>query len=222
MNIPKTKHVLIVEHEGLLVGVLKHAFTSLNTEEYSFKLNIASSCSDALNIIDTHQSIDIAIININIPPYNNGNVLFIEDISLKIRFTFPKVKIIVLSSYKSNSYLNSLLKTLNPECLLIKSDINFDEFLQAIKTVVAESPYYSKTVLKYIRKRITNTIDIDRIDKTLLHYLSNGTKMKDLPKFINLSKSAIELRKRRLKEEFNVDGKDDYHLLNRAEELGFI
>lgn len=176
-------------------------------------MKIANNCNDALSIINTYKDIDLALLNINIPPSINEKHLFIEDISLKLRFTFPKVKIVLFSSYKNNSYIDSLLKTLNPESLLVKSDINFAELLNAIETVTSEVPYYSKTVLRYMRRRIANRIIIDQTDKAILHYLSIGTKMKDMPKFINLSKSAIEARKRKLKETFDVDQQDDYHLI---------
>lgn len=218
----KVNNVLIVEHEGLLVDVLKDAFARLNTKGSHFKLNIANSCNDALSIIQTQKIVDLAMLNISIPPCKNNKLLFIEDVSLKLRFTFPKIKIMLFSSYKNNSYIDSLLKTLNPECLLVKSDINFAELLNAIETVTSEVPYYSKTVLRYMRKRIANSIVVDQTDKAILYYLSIGTKMKDLPKFINLSKSAIELRKRRLKETFDVEQQDDYHLIERASGLGFI
>ena len=218
----KIVNVLIVEHEGLLVDILKTAFASFNTTGKHYKLKITSSCSTALKAIKTCKSIDLALLNINIPPCEHKKLLFIEDVSLKLRFTFPRVKIIVFSSYKNNNYLHSLLKTLNPECLLIKSDINYPKLLNAIETVITESPYYSKTVLRFMRRRITNDIVIDKTDKTILHYLSIGTKMKDLPKFVPLSMSAIESRKRRLKEIFDIEKKEDYYLIQSAEEQGFI
>lgn len=218
----KVNNVLIVEHEGLLVDVLIDAFTRLNAKGNHFKLKIANNCNDALSLLHTYKSIDLALLNISIPPSKNKKHIFIEDISLKLRFTFPKVKIMLFSSYKNNSYIDSLIKTLNPECLLVKSDINFEELLNAIETVTSEVPYYSKTVLRYMRRRIANRIIIDQTDKAILHYLSIGTKMKDMPKFINLSKSAIEARKRKLKETFDVEQQDDYHLIKQASELGFI
>lgn len=218
----KEFNVLIVEHEGLLVDVLKNAFTSLNTKGNSFKLKIANSCDSALRTIETNIPIDLALLNINIPPCENKKVLFVEDISLKLRFAFPKVKIIVFSSYKNSTHLHSLFKTLNPECLLVKSDIDYTKLLNAIEAVVMETPYYSKTVLKYMRRRIANNMVVDNTDKAILHYLSIGTKMKDLPKFIHLSKSAIESRKRRLKEVFGVEQKGDYHLIHCAKEKGFV
>ncbi|MBO6881089.1 hypothetical protein [Winogradskyella sp.] len=218
----KEFNVLIVEHEGLLVDVLKNAFASLSTKGKKFNLKIANSCNTALRIMESNTPLDFALLNINIPPCENKKLLFIEDISLKLRFAFPRVKIIVFSSYKNNTYLHSLFKTLNPECLLVKSDINYGELLNAIETVITEPPYYSKTVLRYMRRRIANNMVVDNIDKAILHYLSIGTKMKDLPKFIHLSKSAIESRKRRLKEVFGVEKKGDYHLIHCAEEKGFI
>lgn len=218
----KIKNALIVEHEGLLVDVLKNAFTCLNNKENSFRLKITDSCKNALNIITTSKSIDLALININTPPSEDEKFLFIEDVCLKLRYTFPKIKIIIFSTHKNNAYLHSLFKTINPECLLIKSDINFDELLNAIESVTTESLYYSKSVLHYMRRRIANNITIDNIDKTILHYLSIGIKMKDLPKYVSLSKSTIEIRKRRLKEIFGVENKGDYYLLQSAEEKGFV
>lgn len=215
-------NVLIVEHEGLLVGVLKDAFARLNTKRNHFKLNIVKNCNDANSIIDSLKTIDLALINVNIPPSENDNPIFIEDVGVKLRFTFPKVKIILFSSYKNNIYINSLLKILNPDCLLVKSDINFNELLNAIETVTMEAPYYSKTVIRYMRQRIVSKIIIDQTDKAILYYLSKGIKIKDLPRFINLSKSTIELRKRKLKDVFEVEDQGDYHLLQQASEQGFI
>ena len=218
----KTVNVLIVENEALLVDVLKNAFKCLNNKKSYFNLKSTNNCSDALKEIQTNTSIDIALLNINIPPCENEKLLFIEDVSLTLRLTFPKVKIILFSSYKNNTQIYSLLKTINPECLLVKSDIDYSELIRAIETVIIEPPYYSKTVLRYIRKRLAHNIVIDKTDKAILHYLSIGTKMKDLPKLVHLSKSAIENRKRKLKNSFGLDKANDRDLLNRARDKGFV
>ena len=99
---------------------------------------------------------------------------------------------------------------------------NYKELLKALETVIKSTPYYSKTVLNYMRQSLTNNIIIDKIDKTILHYLSVGTKMKDLPHFVHLSRSAVESRKRRLREVFGVDQKGDYQLILNAREKGFL
>lgn len=218
----KTINVLIVENEPLLVDILKDAFSRLSNKNNHYNLIIATNCGNALKEIENTTTIDLALLNINIQPCDANKLLFIEDVSFKLRLTFPIVKIILFSSYKNNIQINSLLKTLNPDCLLVKSDINYSELIKAIETVIVEPPYYSKTVLRYIRRRLTHNIVIDKIDKSILHYLSIGTKMKDLPKLIHLSKSAIESRKRKLKESFGLDKGSDGDLLNSAREKGFV
>ena len=219
---PHIFNVLIVEHEGLLIDILKNAFSHLSAEGKKFNLHIVSRCMDALDVIENHNNIDLALLNIDIPPCKHKKVLFIEDISLKLRFRFPDIKIMAFSNYKNNMHLHSLFESLNPESVLIKSDINYKELLKALENVIKSTPYYSKTVLNYMRQSLTNNIIIDKIDKTILHYLSVGTKMKDLPHFVHLSRSAVESRKRRLREVFGVDQKGDYQLILNAREKGFL
>ncbi|WP_298759131.1 response regulator [uncultured Psychroserpens sp.] len=215
-------NVLIVENESLIVDILKKAFSSLNTENSNFNLNVADSCDESVMEIERQSSIDLALININIPPCRGSKVLFAEDISIKLRAKFPSTKIILFSSYKSNIKINSLLKTMNPDCLLVKSDITFDELIKAIETVIIEPPYYSKTVMSYLRRYITQDIVIDKVDKLILYYLSIGTRTKDLPGLVHLSLGAVELRKRKLKDVFCIDKGDDSRLLEHARAQGFV
>ncbi|MEO1030040.1 MAG: hypothetical protein AAFX55_01485 [Bacteroidota bacterium] len=218
----KTYRVLIVEHERLLVDVLNHAFTRLSTRGRHFKFNIVDSCSAALKVIETSVHLDMALVNINIPPCHKAKPLFIESVSLKLRYKFPRIKLLVFSSYKGNTYLSSLFNTLNPDCVLVKSDVDFKELLVAIKSLIYASPYYSKTVLQYMRRYITKKVSLDEHDKSILYYLSMGIKMKDIPKYIGLSQSAVELRKRKLKQAFDVEKQGDYELIVQAEKHGFI
>ncbi|WP_299334924.1 response regulator [uncultured Psychroserpens sp.] len=215
-------NVLIVENESLIVDILHKAFSSLNNDNNLFKLNVADSCEASVLEIDRHHEIDLALININIPPCQGSKVLFAEDISMKLKAKFPSAKIILFSSYKSNIKINSLLKTMNPDCLLVKSDITFEELINAIETVIIEPPYYSKTVMSYLRRYITQDIVIDKVDQLILYYLSIGTRTKDLPKLVHLSLGAVELRKRKLKEVFCIDKGGDSRLLEHARAQGFV
>ena len=92
----------------------------------------------------------------------------------------------------------------------------------AIESIVDGKPYYSKSVIELMRKQTANDFLIDAIDRKLLYELSKGTKMSQLPEIIPLSISALEKRKRVLKEVFNLADKDDRDLFRIAEEKGFI
>ncbi|WP_105474275.1 hypothetical protein [Jejuia pallidilutea] len=84
------------------------------------------------------------------------------------------------------------------------------------------SPCYSSRILSLIRQHISNDFLLDAIDRVLLYEISKGTKTKDLPNFVNLSKSGIERRKRHLKEVFDIDGKGDKKLIEIAKAKGYV
>lgn len=219
--------VLIIENESLTLYSLKKAFEHLSSsnENLKFNITIAEDCKTVLDEMNTSYKdnpIDLVLLNINMPPVTTKKLMFVEDLALEFRALFPNVKIIVFASYCDNYKMNSLLKTLNPESVLIKSDIDFKELVRAIDIVLLEPPYYSKAVLRLIRSRIANDFVIDKIDKMILHYLSIGAKTKDLPNLVHLSKSGIDRRKRQLKDIFNVEKASDRMLLKIASENGFI
>ena len=105
---------------------------------------------------------------------------------------------------------------------LIKNDITPLELLHTIQTILKDPPYYSKTVIKLLRDQVVNDFILDHYDRKILHELSIGTRMKDLPSVLPLSNAGIEKRKRNLKRMFNVKKLDDRQLLITAKEKGFI
>lgn len=118
--------------------------------------------------------------------------------------------------------MNNILNNLNPEAFLIKGDISLQHISNAIGSVLEETPYYTKTVLKLLRKKLAVDVKVDHIDRQLLYELSIGTKMKDLPKVIPMSMAGLERRKRLLKDTFSLSSKDDKTLIAAAKRHGFI
>lgn len=114
------------------------------------------------------------------------------------------------------------MKNLDPDGFLIKNDITSKELVEAIKVVINDPPYYSKTVLKLIRLEVSNEFVLDSIDRKLLYELSVGTMMKDIPDILHLSIAGIEKRKRKLKGIFNLETSTNKELLEKAKEKGFL
>ncbi len=222
-----TYHVLIIEDHPLITEAYKKAFSqiSLKNPELNFKISTANTCDAAylkINEASKQQGFDIILLDIKLPPSKEGILLSGEDLGLKIIELLPNSKIIVSTTFNDNYRINSIFKTLNPEGFLIKNDLNPKELVLAIETIIEGNPYYSKSVIELMRKLTVNDFLIDAIDRKLLYELSKGTKMSQLPDIIPLSISALEKRKRVLKEVFNLADKEDRELFKIAEEKGFI
>jgi len=215
-----------VEDQPLTIESFKRALEHLsNFFSWNFIIKSAKNCDTAFHEIKKAAKatpFDLVILDINIPPSKDKKILSGEDLGLELKKTFPNIKIIVVTALHNNFRLNNILKSLNPEGFIIKSEIDFKDLLDAINCVLTCPPYYSNSILKLMRRHISNNFVLDEIDRQLLYQLSIGTKNKDLTKFINLSKGGIERRKRHLKEMFNVENGDDRILLERASEQGFL
>ncbi|MFI1772562.1 response regulator [Thalassobellus citreus] len=220
-------NVLIIEDHPLIISAYENALKliSKNNSRLEFDIDVATNCDTAykkIKEVSSAKKVHIVFLDIKLPPSKNGKIISGEDLGVKIKKISPNTKIIVATTYNDNYRISSIFKSINPEGFLIKNDLNPKELVLAIENIIKNTPYYSKSVLQLIRKQISNEIVIDEIDRKIIYELSRGTKMSELPQIIPLSISAIEKRKRTLKELFNLDKKDDRGLIKIAEEKGFI
>ncbi len=225
----KRYSVLIVDDHPMITEVYKNVLHLINSqnEGISFDINVAYNCDDAYIILQNaskfSKTIDLIFLDISLPSSKDGKILSGEDLGIKINTLLPGSKIIISTAYGSNYRIHSILKSINPDGFLIKSDIGHNELENAVKNVLNDSTYYSKTVSGQIRKEVSNNLLLDNIDRKLLYELSINTKMKDLPKVLPLSLAGIEKRKRNLKRTFDVKSvNNDKELITKAKEMGFI
>lgn len=222
----KPLNVLIVDDHPLIVKAYQSAVKHVGKKRScQFHIETADSCDtaqEAINKYTEEEPLEMAFLDISLPPSKDGEIVSGEDLGTLIREVSPNTKIIVSTTFTRNARLNSILKSIDPDGFLIKNDLTPEVLTEAIESVLEDDPYYCKTVLKFLRRKSTADFVLDRTDRKMLFELSRGAKMKDLPEMLNLSIAAIERRKRILKEEFHVGGKGDRELLQAAEDSGFI
>lgn len=223
----KVFKVLLIDNHPLILEIYEIALNkaSLLIDNPAFEIDTAKNSEIAMQKIvsaSASDGYDIIFLDIKLPPSDDGEILSGEDIGIRINELLPNSKIIVSTTYNDNYRVQNILKNVNPDGFLIKNDIDTEELLMAIRNVIYDPPYYSKSVLKLLRKQITSEFLLDTIDRQLLYEMSISTKMIDLPNFIPLSKAALEKRKRHLSEIFNVQENGDRGLILVAKEKGFI
>ena len=220
--------VLLIDDHPLITNAYSSAFNyvSKHNDALTFEIHVAHNCDDALDKItyfSSHQkTLDIVFLDISLPPSKDNDIVSGEDLGLKINSLLPGARIIISTTFNDNYRVHSIFKNLDPDGFLTKNDVSPKSLVTAINAVIFDPPYYSKTVIKLLRKQVSNDLLLDAIDRKLLYELSIGTMMKDLPKTLSLSLPALEKRKRRIKQIFNTISPYDKELLQKAKEKGFI
>ena len=221
-------NALIIDDHPLISEAYKSAllFIEKTDKTISFHIDVAHDCDTANDFIKSYADkkdikLDLVFLDISLPPSKDGKILSGEDLGLIINNKIPTTKVIVSTTFNDNFRIHSILKNLNPDGFLIKNDIVPKELITAIKEVLDEPPYYSKSVMKLIRKQFTSDLILDDVDRRILYEISIGTKMKDI-KNVPLSVHGIEKRKKVLKKILDVQNSDDKSLILVAKEKGFI
>ncbi|GGZ73910.1 response regulator transcription factor [Algibacter mikhailovii] len=205
-------------YKNILISNQKDLKLRLNT----YVLNDISSTIENFKKSSSLPEYHLLILDTNVTFNSTDKINSIEKLCLFIKQKSPQTKLIITTSSKNNLRLINLLTRVNPDGLLVKSDITNLDLSSAIRRLLSGNPYYSSSVLKLFRKKIAQNIILDSIDTEILKELSNGSKMMELLKIIPLTKSGIEKRKRRLKQIFHTKTNSDRELVLSAKEQGFL
>ncbi len=221
----KTLRILAIDdHEMTMLGY-KFILERIVFEDYNIIVDTANTYEAGRERIEeSAQSFayDIIFLDVQLFPPNENQPHSGEDLGILARQLVPNSKIIFMSSFSDNYRINSILRSVDPDGYMVKTDIDPKSLEEAVKTVIFEPPYYSSKALSAIRKKMANDITLDENDKKILYHLSIGTKTKDIENHIQLSSSSIENRKRHLKSLFGKEKENDLALILAAKNRGFI
>jgi DNA-binding NarL/FixJ family response regulator len=210
--------LMIDDHPMILEG---YRNTLLQDGNFDFQIKTANDCDEAIFKLErSDASYDLILLDMKIPPSANGKFLSGEDLGVYIKQKFSSTKIIILTMFSENIRLTNILKNISPDALLIKSELMPSELIEAINLVMKDEKYYSETIRKLTQKN--HHFNLDDYDRRILYQLSIGTKTRHLVQYIPLSLGAIEKRKRKIKEVFEIDSGGDREILVKARELGFL
>ncbi|PCJ94074.1 MAG: histidine kinase [Flavobacteriaceae bacterium] len=212
------------DHEMTILGY-KLILESIEFEKYSIHVDVASSFDlgkDKIEISAKSLKYDIIFLDIQMFSSDEQRMETGEDLGILARQIIPETKVVFMSSFNDSYRINSILKSVNPDGYLVKSDIDPKSLKELINTIMVTPPYYSSKALVAIRKSMSNDIILDENDRKILYHLSLGTKTKDIVEYVSISLPSIENRKRHLKTIFGIDKQNDLALISEARERGFI
>jgi DNA-binding NarL/FixJ family response regulator len=217
--------ILMVDDHPMIIEGYQNTLIATKKENQQLDIDIAHDCDLAVELIKKSYDFgwyDVCFFDISLPPSKDGLFNSGEDLAKLAKQYLPSAKIIILTMFNESFRILNIIKEINPEGLLIKSDLTSSELAEAFQHILNNETYYSSTVNNFLNTQITSDIYIDEINRKILHLLSQGIKTRSLREHIDLSMSAIEKRKKHLKVLFSIhDGKDET-LLKVARSKGFL
>jgi len=223
---PRTIRILMTDDHPMIIEGYQNTLLATKREHQHLIIDIASNADESINAInksiDTKTPYDVYFFDVSIPPSSNGRFQSGLDLASYVNDNSPQSKVIILTMFEEPFRINKILKEINPEAFLIKSDLTASELSSAFQRVLNHEIFYSSTVNTVIKKLLPNKIDIDVINHEILYLISTGIKGKDIAKHLNMSASAIEKRKKHIKSLFGLEDEKDEELLKEAKKRGFI
>jgi len=223
-SLKQTSNILIVDDHPFIIEGYKNAITRYNPDSYEFLISQAKDCKSAYEIITNPETLpfDIAFLDISMPAYDEKEIFSGEDIAKLILEYMPNCKIILLTMYTELLKIKTIIRTIQPNGLIIKNDLTFDELLFAFDKVMKSDKYYSQSVQKMLNQSPHNSIEVDEFDKQILFHLSKGTSEEEMPHYIPISINAIGRRKKSLKELLKIKTGSDEDLVKEAKSKGLF
>ena len=218
--------VLVIDDHPFVSEAVEIFFQNMEEEivHYRFEIHKAENCEQGYKLVlqKRENSFNVILLDIQLPPYRAEEINSGEDLGHAIKSSKINTKIIVMTSLTDNYRLYNIFKNLNPDGILVKSDITQSTIVESILAVLKDKTYYSVTFSAILRNHHSNDYALDETDRKLLYYLSQGYRTKELPSKMLLSLPAIEKRKRNLKKIFTIESALDRDLIFRAKEKGFL
>lgn len=218
--------ILMTDDHPMIIEGYQNTLLATKKENEKLIIDIATNCDEAIQAINksiaTEDAYDVFFLDVSIPASSDNKFKSGIDLAEYIRLNLPYAKVVLLTMFDEPYRIHSVIKNINPDGFLIKSDLTASELASAFKAVLNNPPFYSGTVNNVIRNIVSSAIEIDEANHQILHLLSKGIKTKDIRNHIDLSLSMIEKRKKHLKELFDIeDGRDDT-LIKEAKAKGFV
>jgi len=218
--------VLLVDDHLIILDAYKNALNLIDQQDNNLNIQIdyARSGDSALSKFENclkDNPYDFVFLDVRLPS-KTSKITSGEQLAIIFKNLDPNVKLVIITGHYDVFVFHDILQNIDPDGLLFKSDAGMKIISDAFYTILNNTPYYSDTILRLLRKHFSSHINLNDTDKMLLFELAKGTKTKDLNKVVPLSQAGVERRKRYLKEVFKTQNQNDKALIKSAEKRGFL
>ena len=188
--------LLIVDDHPMVIAGLEQLLSSLDFVQVK-----ATACSAAMAMAKLkEQAIDIVLLDINLPDVNG------IDLCKKMKCSFPKVKIVGLSTFSERSYILRMLDN-GASGYLIKS-ASAQEIENALRTVLDGKLYLSLAMEHMLQPAATlqagSLPALTRREKEVLQLIANGKTNTQIAAELFISPLTVDSHRKNLLTKLDV------------------
>src|SRR5690606_25859344 len=128
----------------------------------------ALNCEEAYHIITSTSVLDLAIIDYQLPEFEEKGLSSGVDVALILKKYHPKCKIIMITAYQEATTVYGIHKKVQPDALIIKNDISYITLKECLEY---KGRYLSTTAQKAVTFINNNEKLLNDINREILFYL---------------------------------------------------
>jgi len=184
-------NIYIIDDHPLIIESVEHIVSKDST------LNVIGSSMNSNNLkaILNSNSIDVVILDINLPEESGVQVL------KWLHENHPDIKVIVLTMHDSPLLLKRLLNNGARGYIVKQSGIN--EVINALRTVSSNDIYVCESMQNYL-PGLDQIPTLSEREEDVLFHITNGRTIKETAAMMNLSPKTVETYRYRLTQKLNV------------------
>src|SRR5690606_29569482 len=135
----ETIRILMTDDHPIIIEGYQNTLLATKKENQTLKIDIANNCDESVNYmqqaIDKEMPYHILFMDISLPPSKDGEFTSGEDLAKYARRMMPNSKIIMLTMFNEPYRIHNIIKDIDPEGFLIKSDLTSRELASAFQKV---------------------------------------------------------------------------------------
>lgn len=217
------KILMVDDHPGMIEGY--KAMLSLNKDGHSIETTTAYNCKEAFAIITNPNytsAFDIVFLDYSIPGFPEEKVHNGEDLGVLIRKYMPHTKILMVTAHFDSIRLYNVVKRIQPNGLLVKSDYKPPHLLDAFEKILTGETYYSPIIKEKVKTPLFTQGFLDSLDREIITLLAEGFQIKTIASKMNVSEDTIKKRKSKIKDLLGIEKGSDEDILKECRALGLL
>ncbi len=217
------KILIIDDHSGMIEGY--KAMLNLNVDGIAHEFTEAYTCEEAYYIItDGEKSsfFDVIFLDYSIPAFPERKMYSGLDLGVLIRKYMPTTKIIMLTAHFDAIRLYNVVKKIQPNGLLIKSDYKPPHLIEAFENVLQGDLYYSPLVVEIIKQPLFTKGSLDSIDRDIIVLLAEGLQIRSIASKMNVSEETIKKRRSKIKDLLGIEKGGDEDIIRECRSIGLL